>query len=603
MRAPSATVLRASVAIAAGGVFALFLGLSLFAFPSADDFCYAAKLAESGFGEAQWHWYATWSGRYASNAAVSAAAAGPDLVGRYPAWAIASLVATLLGFAALAFSAGVGLFRGSSLLLGAVVACVVFITLVPDPAQTFYWMTGSLTYQLGNAATLFHAAALVAMERGRSRGLGARFLMRLTAALAAIVAIGANEVSLVLVMSILFFGTLASFWLRRPTRGSWTALFLIGLVAAAISVAAPGNFARAAGLAHDGMLRLPTAAAFLALFPWAVLRLLYWLSSLAVLASALLLWYATHDRLRGVFFVDGRMDRRWLAVPAAWITVMVSLHAVGFAVNRYPLPERAESVVAIAFVLGVYPALLVAMHALWGDRPAPDPVRAGRAGNRLARHRTAGQPDGVRGLQGRLPRHPLCEGDAHALRCPGGQGRGSYARPALRKHLATPAHPLRHRHRHRPVELSQSLPCRLLRRSLRHAGTGLALAVAFEAWVRSAEAHVLEVDRLRVDAARGRRDPVGEPAGLDDRPISAAHVARSSADGSHSRSCFAQLRVTTRPAGSTLHRASGPILRLKRLVRQPRAAAAPGLLDQPVPASARRRSLARSRRVASRSAH
>jgi len=38
---------------------------------------------------------------------------------------------------------------------------------------------------------------------------------------------------------------------------------------------------------------------------------------------------------------------------------------------------------AIAFVLGVYPALLVTLHALWGDRPAPDPVRAGRAGTVL----------------------------------------------------------------------------------------------------------------------------------------------------------------------------------------------------------------------------
>src|SRR5579859_3281441 len=53
-----------------------------------------------------------------------------------------------------------------------------------------------------------------------------------------------------------------------------------------------------------------------------------------------------------------------------------------------------------------------------------------------------------------------------------------------------------------------------------------AAAVAAHTWTKlrrftrllSIESHVVEVDALAVDAGRGRRDPAGEAAGLDDAP-------------------------------------------------------------------------------------
>jgi hypothetical protein len=52
-------------------VLAVFAGLCTFAYPSADDFCYAATAKNLGFVGSQIYWYANWSGRFTSSAIVT----------------------------------------------------------------------------------------------------------------------------------------------------------------------------------------------------------------------------------------------------------------------------------------------------------------------------------------------------------------------------------------------------------------------------------------------------------------------------------------------------------------------------------------------------
>ncbi|RUQ33333.1 MAG: hypothetical protein EKK71_16635, partial [Candidatus Competibacteraceae bacterium] len=55
-------VLLSALAITVTAIIALFIALSFFNVPAADDFCFAAKARELGFLDAQVYWYQHWAG-------------------------------------------------------------------------------------------------------------------------------------------------------------------------------------------------------------------------------------------------------------------------------------------------------------------------------------------------------------------------------------------------------------------------------------------------------------------------------------------------------------------------------------------------------------
>jgi len=249
-------------------------------------------------------------------------------------------------------------------LLVAAIVTVLFFSATPDPAQTFYWLTGSLTYQLGNVLFVLLIALLVRRETRDD------FALVTFAASAVLVvgAIGSNEAMLLLTVSMLCAGTLVAWRARRPTRFFWSGLLIVAGVAALVSILAPGNDVRAASKQGDGQLRPDLWVAALAYLPWTVLRILYWLSNLGLWASACVLLWTTASISRTLLYRNGAFDKRLLWIPIAWTAVLFLLSALGFAVNRYPLPERAESVVALAFVLGWYPSFVILAHFVFGTR-------------------------------------------------------------------------------------------------------------------------------------------------------------------------------------------------------------------------------------------
>lgn len=352
------------------GLLAILAAIGFFAVPSADDFCNADRYTKHGFWGAQSDLYLNWGGRYASNAAIVAFIALIDLRTLY---GLVGALAHLLTFAAFLLLAREILRDWTSLpqqCLAAGVAAIIFFSGVPDPAQTYYWLSGTLTYQLGNVALILMTALLIRAERAIARHASALF-SGLAAACCALVAAGANETSMLLALLILGAGALASMFLRRPATGLWIALTVVALAGTAAAVLAPGNFARMDALDSTGLLRPSLWGAALLYLPWVGLRMAYWLSNAGLWAAVLLLFVATHSRVRNALFQSGSFNFRWFAVPLAWIGGLLVLNLLGFVVNRYPLPERAESVVYLLFLLGWFPTALIVSHYLLGNAPAP----------------------------------------------------------------------------------------------------------------------------------------------------------------------------------------------------------------------------------------
>ncbi|MFO1421891.1 MAG: DUF6056 family protein [Candidatus Competibacteraceae bacterium] len=355
------------LAVVVMAVLALFVALSFFDYPSADDFCYAAKARQLGLMGAQAFWYEHWSGRYTLNFVYTAFMLSGDIFQIYRFPPIILLISTWLGFCFLTAKIAQSHISTPLVFILGGVWTVLFIAGAPNVAQTFYWPGGSFTYQIPNVLLIFLLGLLVWRETtARNRNL--RILIFFLSSLLVIVIIGANEVSLVLTGAILGCGTCHALWMRRDSRFFWAALLLISIMAALASVLAPGNSERYAGLASVTQLRLTPGWAVLLYPPWVILRMLYWLSNLGLWASALILLLATFRIASAWLYVEGKFRRSSLALPALWIVTIFVLNAMGFLINRYPLPDRAESVVWLLFLLGWYPSFIIVAHFLIGQK-------------------------------------------------------------------------------------------------------------------------------------------------------------------------------------------------------------------------------------------
>jgi hypothetical protein len=207
--------------------------LACFAHPMADDFSYAHKDLSQGIWNASVWEYLHWNGRYTSNFLVLL---GPLRLGLndlslYRSVPIALIVLTL--FAQLIFLQALRKRLGWTLPVFpiALLWCALYLALMPDIAEGFYWYTGSVTYPLGNALTLFSLASL----------LNGRFLF---GGVMAFLCIGFNEV----IMLLWLVGVLVPIILERRSgkriKGRSIGLMLIVALGVAILLFAPGNAGR-----------------------------------------------------------------------------------------------------------------------------------------------------------------------------------------------------------------------------------------------------------------------------------------------------------------------------------------------------------------------
>lgn len=352
--------------LAAFGLLTMFIGLSFFAWPSADDFCIAASFRQFGILDILSQSYFGSSGRYATVFTMSPFGKYDNIVGVYPYAAIVVLVSTWLSFSFLAWTISRHVCPFRFPFLAGAIATMLFIAGTPDPAQTFYWLAGSFTYQMGNVFSILFIALCIRRETATD-GKASRSVLLLLSAGLTIAAIGSNEVSMILTVMLIACGTWYSVRKQRQSRWFWLTLLFIGIVFTLISVLAPGNFQRFSSIEGDAMIRPTPWMAVILYIPWVTLRILYWLSNPGLWASAFVMLIFTAESARNILYQEGPFRRSFLAVPVFWICGIFALNAIGFLINRYPLPERAESVVFLFFLLGWYPSFLILGNFLAAD--------------------------------------------------------------------------------------------------------------------------------------------------------------------------------------------------------------------------------------------
>ena len=290
-------------------VIGLHAYLGRYAHPMADDFSYALKDASSGAWDAAAWEYAHWNGRYASNFLVlfGPLREGFDAIGWYRMVPAALLLLTFLGAWTLIAALGHPGLGHARAMTGAVIWTALYAHLMPDMAEGFYWYTGSVTYQLPSALSLFVAALLVRAMRKNSIAVMAAMAVLL------VFIIGCNEVImlLVLVAALLMAAWSFSRNLHRNAGGGF--IFLLVLACALLVILAPGNEGR--GSLFPDRHRLTYSLGMSALQTGRFL--LEWITCPSLFLLTMV-WWMNHRRLSQRFplIEDGFGLSPWISIPA-----------------------------------------------------------------------------------------------------------------------------------------------------------------------------------------------------------------------------------------------------------------------------------------------
>jgi hypothetical protein len=353
--------LASAPAVGLGGLgLGLLSVLSAYAFRgwfaryTADDYCTAGIQRAVGFVQAQAYWYESWSGRFTYYAVVGLV----ELAG--------TKVVQVLPGAALVASVGVGAWalmplaaahrwpvpRLTPWLLSAavVVACLQG---APNLEQALYWQTGMLTYLLPLVLMTLAAGWLV---RRASRAAWPRWRDLLAIGALLFATAGLSETSAAVQLGVLPLSAVFVFFSVPPSRRR-SVLVLLGsgwvatLIAAAILVAAPGNYrheAQLTGSVH-GLGQLPGAVQASVDFAGLFARTVEFRARLAVLVVlGLSIWFGMHAARAQA---PAATPRDWLGraarilgtVVCGWL-LLVAAAIPGYFAQEFDPPERAQFV-------------------------------------------------------------------------------------------------------------------------------------------------------------------------------------------------------------------------------------------------------------------
>lgn len=357
------------------GTFAVlllpFLLLSVFAYPTTDDYCFAWSFKNRGFWHHQSFHYLYWSGRYVGNMIMVANPLAFDW------WGGHKLTPPLLflGYAAAAkfFFRELSLRQLSHAACWALSALFLFTLLVQHPyiAGYFFWYTDT-PYTLADIGSLLLVVAFVRYET--SAGAARRVNFAAVCGLTLFI-MGCNELPLVFVL--LHLLALNFFTLVRTRRVRWdyAAMLAVGAAGAAVALLAPGNAVRSNSGLYDAFRRGDLVYTFTQAPPAAVGFLLKHLP-LVLVASLALLPVAVRLSRRAA---EVPKLNHVLGVPPAYalLTYVGSLLAAFFptyyAIGQTP-PPMPQCVIYFWLVLGWFWLVFVLVFA-WERRARSQPTR------------------------------------------------------------------------------------------------------------------------------------------------------------------------------------------------------------------------------------
>lgn len=218
--------------------------LSFYSFPVVDDFSFVDSVRSHGFWAAQKDWYLTWTGRYFSTFILSINPLLIDSILLYQFINFLIIVGSVHSLYFLIKKVSGPYSNKMSMAIIALSVCLAYLAHLPDLTQAFYWLPGSITYQLSLISATYLTAILLPESHAVSKIHSYRRLVVMM--ILTLIGCASNEVMMLLTNLIVLIALVYSLITKRPVfklvvLQSWACL--TGLLV----IFAPGNKVRGGG--------------------------------------------------------------------------------------------------------------------------------------------------------------------------------------------------------------------------------------------------------------------------------------------------------------------------------------------------------------------
>ena len=315
-----------------------FIVISFFNNPTADDFCYNCQSRDLGFWNAQLAWYNGWSGRYFSSAILSIKPLVSDSFLIYKLIPIILLISLFTSIYYLSSLLFVDLKKRDFFILSFFIMTLYLIQM-PSISQGFYWLAGSITYQLSNIlAVLLFCFLIKLIETNEKKYL-------IISIFFAFLVIGSNEASMLLISFLIGVIFIIKSIQQKKINYSILILLIFTIIFSLIVIKSPGNSIRASSYPNKNQI-------FYAIY-----------KSILAVKSYLGIWLPFIIVFTFIFFdylnekIEIKTSKIFNVNPIIVFFVVFSIPFIGFftgywSVGRTP-PFRTINVIYFYFLIGI----------------------------------------------------------------------------------------------------------------------------------------------------------------------------------------------------------------------------------------------------------
>ncbi len=313
-----------------GVVFFEFLIISRYNHPVLDEYAYANMFKQFGYIDTYINHYFKWGGRYLSNSLVLIQPLSFNNFTLYKVYPILSILSTVVVFY---FFMKTIMYTNNRKEILTVVAIVtlLFFSYLPIISDSFYWYTGSLTYQVAINSFILFSTFFLLYQRTKERKY--QYLMLFLIFLIN----GTNEIMVVLFNMTLFIINGVVFYKTKKINRLYLGMFILSCLFGLITILAPGNFARAASIEnnhHDLFYSLKSTLIFV------VSTLVFWSVKIVPL---MVLFYLIVRNIK-IDLLKLRKQEIWFVLGLIFIFVFAGVFISFYTQGKRP-PDRVLNIV------------------------------------------------------------------------------------------------------------------------------------------------------------------------------------------------------------------------------------------------------------------
>lgn len=326
-----------------------FIIISIFNNPSADDFNYNCRSRNLGFWNAQLNCYASWSGRYVATAILSVRSLVSNSFFIYkliPILLLAALFISIYYLASLLFDGP----KKRRFLLFTFFVFTTYLIQLPSVCQGFYWLSGSISYQLPNILSVILFYFLIQLiKTNKTRYLAISIFCT-------ILIIGSNETSMVMIDFLIAVIFIFKYLQQKKINYSLLALLVFAVIFSLIVINSPGNAIRASKFQDNHQILITIVKTVL-------LSILYCLKWLPIIFLSIAIYYKNfcanpkNDTLK-IFDVN----------PIFIFLIICFIPLIGFFPGVWSMgyrpPPRTINVIYFYFLMGVIYLAFVSFHKI-----------------------------------------------------------------------------------------------------------------------------------------------------------------------------------------------------------------------------------------------